>query len=77
MVIDLVLGILGDSMKGMAYIEMCGEIVAVIVPVYRKVRIGKKFKWKLKMVFKPVDRFKNFLIEREKENEGRNNDGNI
>lgn len=64
-------------MKDIMYMEMCGEVVAVIVPVYRKVRIGKKFKWKLKMVFKPVDRFKNFLIEREKENEGRNTDRDL
>lgn len=54
-------------MKEMAYIEMCGEVVAVIIPVYRKIRIGKKFKWKLKMVFKPVNRFKNYLYEKKLE----------
>lgn len=64
-------------MKNIMYMEMCGEVVAVIIPVYRKIRIGRKFKWKHRLVFKPVDRFKNFLIEREKENERRDNDGNI
>ena len=44
--------------------EMCDEVVAVIIPVYRKIRVGKKFKWKLKMVFKPVNRFKNYLYEK-------------
>lgn len=58
-------------MNNLAYLEMCGEVVAVIIPVYRKVRIGKKFKWKFKMVFKPVDRFKDYLIEKkEEENNG-------
>lgn len=58
-------------MNNLAYLEMCGEAVAVIIPVYRKVRIGKKFKWKFKMVFKPVDRFKDYLIEKkEEENNG-------